>query len=191
MIDRLLVSPSDRILSFSFLSLWTEGDDSMLIRKISTLLCLGILLCSCSTETKDKEIDSDIVSTTAPSPTVEQRPEELHFKILSKQVNENDEWVIFLEPMNIDSDEQKKRILRVVKHLFHENRNINKMSIWIDETTALMYINGEDGKTDNLTGWEGLDYRLAVASREENEIHVYQALGRDDFIDISTGLQDL
>jgi hypothetical protein len=116
-------------------------------------------------------------------------PEDLPLKIVSPKAGSRKEIVVYtpLPPREKDL-ERKMYVLRLVNQVIRDNKDVQKISIWENETFAQKYVKGEYDNNKTITGWEGFNYRAAFIVKDQNGINVNYALGRDDFENISFGM---
>lgn len=119
-------------------------------------------------------------------------PEDLPLKIVSTKAGLRKEIVVYttLPPRENDL-ERKMYVLRLVNQVIRDNKDVQRISIWENETFAQKYVKGEYDNSKTITGWEGFDYRAAFVVKDQNGINVNYALGRDDFENISFGMRIL
>ncbi|MBO8164529.1 MAG: hypothetical protein H0Z34_12520 [Brevibacillus sp.] len=117
-------------------------------------------------------------------------PEDLPLKIVSKKAGSRNEIVVYttLSPREKDL-ERKMYVLRLVNQVVRDNRDVERISIWENETFAQRYVKGDYDNSKTITGWEGFDHRAAFVVKDQNGINVNYALGRDDFVNISFGMR--
>ena len=72
---------------------------------------------------------------------------------------------------------------------FRDYQDSLSISVWDDEGVALKYIKGDYDKESSPTGWDGLDHRKARIYKDGKGIHISYGLSRDDFEQVSFGLE--
>ncbi|WNR44412.1 hypothetical protein [Paenibacillus roseipurpureus] len=112
-------------------------------------------------------------------------------KVLSTMVEEKrKEIVVYVKdlPLN-DGLLNKLIIIRSMNQTFRDYPDSLSISIWDDEGMALKYIKGDYDKEASYTGWEGFDHRKARIDKDDKGIHISYGLSRDDFEQVSFGLE--
>lgn len=112
--------------------------------------------------------------------------EDVPVKLVSTTVEGDPHFVFFAEQVpKYDSNMGKIYLIRVVNQILRDYENSpDIISIWDDEEAAVQFAKGEDDKTAFLH-WS---HRMGIVSRENQQVIIRYATGRDDVDIISYGM---